>query len=290
MAATTDAPRRSLARLAVVLGVAAALASGCGAAESANGGEGRLPAPVSTSSAAAGREVFARLVAGGTADQRELLGEILATLREPLVATVEIGPVPEGFTTPAEHADAVWVSYEVGAGDRAESVRATWQANLVTGAFRARSLERGLPFVLGKSIVIRFSDGTLEDAGMALVEPPATDGPISAGQQAELGRLIQSAVARSGARLQSLSFSKPYHLAVEVHVTVNDPAQFVRRIDERIHTIFGGLEDAAQPRVEGAYLEARDSTGASFYARGYAVRVAEGVGWIRPDFEGLTSS
>jgi hypothetical protein len=216
-----------------------------------------------------------------------LLAEILASLGDPRVAKAEIGPVPEGFTIPEEHPDAVWVSYEVTAGDRPQSVRGTWQANVATGVLRARSIEQGLPFVLGKSIVVRFSDGSLEDAGMALIEPPTTDGPIIAGQQGELGRLIQTAVARSRARLESISFSKPYHRAVVVQVAVDDPAEFIRRIDEQIQTIFGTLENAAEPRVEGAYLEARNSSGAPFYARGYAVRVAEGVGWIRPDLEGL---
>ena len=273
-------------RLVLALGVAAA-AAGCGAAQTTDGRDRSTSSAVSTQALVTERELFARMVVGGTVDQRDLLGEILASLRDPLVTKAEIGPVPEGFTIPADRPDAIWVSYEVAAGDRPSSVRAAWQANVATGAFRARSIEERLPFVLGKSIVVRFGDEKLEDGGMALIEPPTTDGRIVPGQQAELGRLVRSAVATSGARLETLSFSKPYHHAVEVRVVVDDPAAFMRHVNERIQTVFGALEDAGEPRVEGAYLEARDSSGATFYARGYAVRVAEGVGWIRPDLEGL---
>jgi hypothetical protein len=228
-------------------------------------------------------------VIGGTAEQQALLTTIVADSDGASIQSVEIGKppgCPDDCPDP-EHPDDAWVYVTAAAPTRGPAgVRAFWDALLVAGAFRDESHARQLPPVLGKTIEVRFADGTTDEGGETIISQPP-EHAIRETTDEELTAMVTSAVAGDGVSVDSVEIVRPLENAVLVTITVEDAKAFIERRDEVLYRLGEQIAQGDAPRAEGLYVQVVDSSGAPVTASGYSVRTGEGVGWIQPELDVL---
>jgi len=194
-------------------------------------------------------------IVGGSAPERALLHEVLASLGSSHLAELQIESADRGV--------------KLLAGDGGP--RPTWEALVVGGTYLERSPALGLPSLLEV------------DTGSAGWPSTNVSGPepkrASTASAAAARSAILRAAAASGARVAELSVSRPYALAVAVRLKVGDAARFM-------HHRLGAFVLVARrraPQYEGLYLEVDDVRGAAWTS---AESRLGGVEFVRPSLRG----
>lgn len=179
-------------------------------------------------------------ITGATSGQRRLLRSILAGMGRTRISRIELsdarGRWPDGDV----------VALRTARGD----LRADWEAHLVGGIFRDRSLEQGLPNV---AVVASWSGASTT----ARSKPDARFRPFDADDAAAVVSGIERAAKRGGAELERVELLQPEGLAVAARLRVTRPGRF---LSERLDTVFEDL-DGDTARYEGRYLEIVDRRG-----------------------------
>jgi hypothetical protein len=189
---------------------------------------------------------------------------------QPAVTAVRIQPAFGGWR--AHHPrNAVVLTFR---GPR-ESIRAGWEAEVVSAIFRDRSAVRALPPVAAV-ISAAGGEGFLGNPRARAV-PTAT--PVRA---QTLRSQVRTAAARAGARVLRVTTPTPYGLALEVVLRTNVPAAF-------LHHRLGRFMNALQPgwaSREGEYIKVTDRKGRRVWESGVATRISSAGTWIEPRLAG----
>jgi len=179
-------------------------------------------------------------ITGATPAQRRVLRSILAGMGRTRITRIELSDAAGGWP----EGDVV-----VFRGAR-NDLRAEWEAHLVGGVFRDRSLRERLP----KVAVVAAASGA---SSVARAKPDSSFHPFRAEDAASVLAGVERAARRSGADLEEVQLLQPEGLAVAARLRVEQPARF---LSEDLHTIFEEL-DADTARYEGRYLEIVDRRG-----------------------------
>jgi hypothetical protein len=123
-------------------------------------------------------------------------------------------------------------------------LRADWEAHLVGGVLRDRSLRDGLPRI---AVVASWSGAS----SVARFEPDSRFRPFGVTEVGAVVAGVERAAQRSGAELERVELLQPEGLAVAIRLRVTKPARF---LSEDLDTVFEEL-DADTARYEGRYLE-----------------------------------
>jgi hypothetical protein len=128
------------------------------------------------------------------------------------------------------------------------------------------------------------------DEGSSLIDQPLGH-VIETTSDIRLVGALQKAASRASVTYNRASFA---HLlgrpAVEVLVTTEDPADFVRARPIKLSQLVGALEHEVPAQAEGAYVEVRDTLGRLVTLSAYSVRTGEGLGYTNPDLQAAAQS
>jgi len=213
---------------------------------------------------------------------RDLLKEIVAGFRDDAFVSIQVSGPPAGWNGKPEWgaSGTVWLTITVAAYTPSPAwVEATWRAKLVAGAFRDLSHERGLPDVLGYSIVT-VSPGRPDGGPSRSVITGARRHPILKEAISDITTRVHAGLARAadatgGFRSATVTYYRPDAHAPLVIIEAND----ARRAAE--YFIKEHLIDSS----EGAYVEVRDLSGRPVLAVGVATRANSGSTWVAPTSE-----
>jgi hypothetical protein len=245
--------------------VIAAIAAACNDGAGAHGGAVsqpqtrwatvRLPSP------------HAVTISGGSPAQRSLLRQIVATMRPTEVRTLTISPAPADWKPTS--GDQVHLTAGLLGNDHGrENSRGEWEAWMIGGAFRDRSVALGLPRLL-----------VLSDAeGSQRVERPTAKqrrrpAPIDV---AALRAAIDRAAGPSG-HVLSVRLGGPLGATAEVTIQTGRPVRFLR-------SGLGRLETALRTAVlDGGFIDAFERDGTHLSSNGWSDRLSSGMGgtWDR---------
>ena len=153
----------------------------------------------------------------------------------------------------------------------ASGLRGNWEAWIVAGAFRDRSVSEGLPSV----VVLNTADGG------ARLGPGGPRKPRLVERRAVAAQL-RSAAANAGAVPAELALLEPYGVAYAITLRVGDPAWFIK---ERLPS-FLEATDPFRDLYDGRYLEVVDAHGDPILRAGHATRLSFGGHWARQDLAG----
>lgn len=195
-------------------------------------------------------------IVGGSPEQRALLAEIVDGIGPSRLAAVAIERGEETAGLAIEPVEPV--------------LRAEWEAWLVAGAFRDRSVELGLPAVRG-----------LAFAG----EAPAVieGGPWEGGSDdpRELSRHVHRADGRSSVHFDEYALLRPAGVVPAVTFVTNDAAEFLTRYLPRF------LEEFGDPRqYEGFYFGVEDVAGELVWEWAGSTRLGLETSRTAPGLEG----
>lgn len=206
-------------------------------------------------------------ISGGSPAQRSLLRQIVAKMRPTQIRTLTIGSVPADWkpTSP----DQVQLTAGLpGDGHGHENSRGQWEAWMIGGAFRDRSLALGLPRLLVLS----------DPEGAQRVEPPTgkqrrRPAPIDV---AALRAGVDRAAGASG-HLLELRLGDPLGATAEVTIQTERPVSFLR-------SGLGRLETALRAAgLDGGFIDAFERDGTHLSSNGWSDRLSSGMGgtWDR---------
>jgi hypothetical protein len=234
----------------------------------------------SAASGAAGeRAMSARSV---RAAQDLLLDQLLAGVVDSRIVAARVGDAPPI----TEVSGATWLHFEIETRSEAEYLRGYWQANVVAGLFRQLSLEQSLPDLRGRSYVRLWPDGREEPYGDTAIdiEPQPAGRAIPA---ATLQADLTDAAEHAGLSVDQVLVSQPAGYAVaEVIGRTRDPKVFVGSMNAATAQLFGAAfgDVDGPPRVEGIYLEVRDTAGELVYVAASAPRVGAAATHLNPKY------
>jgi hypothetical protein len=174
-------------------------------------------------------------VRGGSAGQIALLVEVAAGLGPSSLRALELRPDGDGLELAAE-------------APRPLELRAEWEAWLVAGAFRDRSLELGLPPVTSLSV---------GDERRALGAGP-WDGGVD--DPRTLSRAVHRADGRSSVHFEEYAILRPAGVVPALTFRTDDGERFLREDLPRF------LAELGVPgRYEGIYVRVEDPDGKALW-------------------------
>jgi hypothetical protein len=207
-------------------------------------------------------------VVHGSAEQREVLREILRAMGPTQIRSVAIQ---------GAGGNRVRLAMQPSRLDRSRvstSVRLGWDAYVVAYSFLKRSRARGLPPVVGYSV-----------AGETQTFHSLVPRPLPRFERQRIVAPVRPAVTRSGAaRVAEFDLLRPAGPVLAVVVVANRPAPFIRR---RLAPVITALNRIV-PRVDGFYVAVTDARGSIVfaYSRGELRRTSSATLWVRPDLLG----
>jgi hypothetical protein len=211
--------------------------------------------------------------------ETRLLSRIASGMDASILGSLRLGQPPEGFTAdPAIGATGTaWLYVTVKAPYESSAVvKASWQADLIAGAYRDLSHASGLPDLLGYSISVDFPDGRVLPAGASLAVGDFEHG-AGVTNAASLTDVITQRLTTVSAQVggfssTKVSFVQPAGLAPVVVIRANDPGEaaeyFASMFSGRVASIFGS--------AEGGYLEIRDAHDRIVLAASGTARIRKG--------------
>jgi hypothetical protein len=219
-------------------------------------------------------------VAGGVPAQAGLIDEIVGRLGAGSdIASVEIGSPPKDFESDLPNS---WLTITINAVRDESNVKQYWEAMLLAGAFRDSSDARKLPAIIGKTVRVLYSDGTVEDGGSTRFIEGTTVAVNGGATEDTIKTAIDEGAAKANVHVRSVSFEHPLHLAPLIDVTAD--ADYVRGARQELLThLLEKVAPEANPPTDGTYVEVRDAAGHLLTASGYSTALSEGAGWTRPD-------
>lgn len=202
-------------------------------------------------------------VSGGTAPERRLLRQVIGRSGVSAVVAARLGGPSGGF-----HQPGLWLglTFAVPSPNKKQAVEPWWQAQLIEGAFRALSVQRGLPDLAGVIFRARFPTGKtrLWGAGEAGGNAPtrATSSTANADRAAVTTHLVSAARA-AGWKVRSIRLFRPDGLAAEATFVAGRPHAFGRELSAfnahlDLHGVAGTLIQVENPcgatvyRISGA--------------------------------------
>ncbi|HEX6699441.1 MAG TPA: hypothetical protein VF101_01800 [Gaiellaceae bacterium] len=197
-------------------------------------------------------------IVGGTSDQRALVEQILGRMAGNVLTRVELVPT-------TGDSGGVSLQTDFSGGDQ---LRGDWESNLLAGAFRDLSAERGLPPVVG------------------LGPGSGPSGTRSVGDAAALQAKLRSTVAAAGATVEEVSIYSPQGLAPVV-VMRAPRGQAAAFLEHRLPTVLAALGNPWLT-YDGTFVEVVDQNGSFLWAAATAQRVSEGSVASRAGFEGCS--
>jgi hypothetical protein len=233
-----------------------------------------VPASLRARWLAAGRSV------AGT-PQQQLLDAVAAGFPAGDIVSASIG-TPSGSFQPAPTIDEVgtaWLNVTVKAADQNYGrAYATWEAQLLAGAFREASHTMGLPDLLGVTTTLQYPDGTTSSPWSNAIGQPFGKTVASL---ADATKAINAALSSDPrfAPGSSVHFIKPLDGAAVIDVKLAHPADFP-----------GGSSVAmallGDPnKYEGVFIRVTDPAGKLLRVAGYATFTGVGIGESTPGNE-----
>lgn len=199
-------------------------------------------------------------VSGGTARERLLLRQVIDRSGVSAVVAAQLGGPSGGF-----HQPGLWLrlTFAVPSPNKKQAVEPWWQAQLIEGAFRAISVQRGLPDLTGVVFRARFPTGKtrLWSAGEAGGHAPtrATSSTATAKETAITTHLLSAARAAGWAFRRVILF-RPDGFAAEAtfvasrpHGFGNELSAFYAHLDLR--GLAGTLIQVENPCGANVYLD-----------------------------------
>ncbi len=169
-------------------------------------------------------------VSGGTAPERLLLREVIDRSGVSAVVAAQLGGPSGGF-----HQPGLWLqlTFAVRSPNKRQAVEPWWQAQLIEGAFRTLSVQRGLPDLAGVMFRARFSNGRtrLWGAGEAGGNAPtrATSSTPNADRAAITAHLVAAARA-AGWTVRRITLFRSDGFAAEVTLVAGRPHGFGKQL------------------------------------------------------------
>jgi hypothetical protein len=194
-------------------------------------------------------------IVGGSAAQRAILRQILGGLGATRIPEIRVVRTVGG------------VKLRTQAG----TIRPTWEALVVGGAFFDRSAALGLPPLLE----VDAGQAGWPTSNASGARPPRATASSVAATRSSMGRFA----AASGAQVTELAVSKPYGLAVALRLRVQDAASFLH---DRLQTLVQQAREH-ESRYEGLYIEIDDAHGPAWTS---AETRLGGVSQVRPSLRG----
>ena len=220
---------------------------------------------------------------GGTHSQQTLLRHLANNSGAISILTAQIGAPPAGYQEAPQlqvYGQAwLYVAVRTEAGGAAW-VMPYWQAQLLAGAFRDQSHAQGLPDLLGESVSVVSSTGSILHEDSNVIAGPFTHAVDEEPQDQIARRLDGRIAALQGIRSSTVSFETPLFAAPAVKLSVSDGSVFLRdnSVPMLANHIFGDFGS-----YEGTFLEVDDASGHPLRVGAYASRTQKGVGWNSPD-------
>jgi hypothetical protein len=205
--------------------------------------------------------------------QQQLLDAIVAGFPAGDIVSASIA-TPSGSFQPVPTIDEVgtaWLNATVKAADRNYGrAYATWEGQLLAGAFREASHTMGLPDLLGLTTTLYFPDGTTSAPWSNAIGQPfgKTVASLAHATTAINAALGSDARFASG----SVHFIKPLDGAAVIDVTLADPVDFPGESSVAMAL----LGDPNQ--YEGVFLRVTDPAGKLLGVSGYATFTGVGIG------------
>jgi hypothetical protein len=227
------------------------------------------------------RDPAARVI-GGTAEEQLAVRESLMGLPQAPIVLVTIGKAPQGFEPPTSN----WISIDAVVGDIRDVSEAHWYALVLAGAFRAKSAARDLTPVLGKTINVRLSDGTLVDSAASVIDQPPQR-QIAPQTDSVTRGIVDAAAASAGLSVRSLDFVHPETDGIVVSLVAKDRSSVEQWRGRFLTSVLAKLAAQDRAHVEGTLIKIFDDSGDLVAVSGYSVRAREGVGWTDPKYGAL---
>jgi hypothetical protein len=218
-------------------------------------------------------------VTGGTVEEQRAVRESLSGLPQAPIVDVTIGKVPTDFGP----SDANWISIDASVADVRDVSEADWYALMLAGAFRAKSAALGLTPVLGKTINVRLTDGTLVDSASSTIEQPSVP-PIAPQADTVTRGIVDEAAASAGLSVQSFDFVRPERDGIVVSLVAKDRPSVEQWRKRFLTAVLAKLAAPERAHVEGTLIKVFDDSGNLVAVSGYSVRTGEGVGWTDPKY------
>jgi hypothetical protein len=153
------------------------------------------------------------------------------------------------------------------------SVRAQWEAWIVTGAFSRRLRAVGLPAQVAATG--RAGSFTARPTVRGQPDPQ----PLTPKQQTAVTRAIHKAARQSGGTTVRVQVHRPYGVAVVLSLRTENPARFLK---DKLRSLQQKL-DVHRKRLEGILLAVLDGTRRLAVEWGSWTRNPAGSYWVRHD-------
>jgi hypothetical protein len=253
-----------LLTILAVIGIAVA-AAGC-AGDGDEGGAEVTTAPAE--SRPVPKLVTATTVEGGSAQERDLLREVVAGLEETSLREIAIRPAAERRETEGGRAMAITFTTIPAA-----TVRRQWDEWIVAGALSRRLLAADLP-----------AEVDAQDDRGSFTARPRLDGkpdpqPLSQAREDVIVNALRNAASKAKAEVVTLDVHRPYGAAVALTVAPEATAAFLKN---QLRALLQSLE-AQRTRLEGIYLAVLDEEGKLALEWASWTRNPAGVYWVRRD-------
>jgi len=216
------------------------------------------------------------LITGGTPDQQALAAKISSGVDVANISRVDIGAPPDGFAPNPELGEfgTTWLTVFVEAPtlDDGGTVIPQWASQLVVGEFRDLSHRRGMPDVLGSSVVYHLPDGSQEFGGGFVIAAPFDQDIDSASEAATQGAIRARVGALKGLKGVSVSFQHPDTFAPVVTESASDVRTLLATSPSLAQATFGDFR-----RASGGLLVIKDSQGKVVSVGAFSTRTGIGM-------------
>jgi hypothetical protein len=226
------------------------------------------------------------LITGGTPDQKALAAKISSGVDVAKISRVDIGPPPDGFAASPEMGEfgTTWLTVFVDAPtlDDGGTVIPQWASQLVVGEFRDLSHRRGMPEVLGSSVVYQLPNGSQEFGGSFVIAAPLDDDVDSVSEAATDNTIRARVSALRGLKDISVSFQHPNSIAAVVTESASDVRALLATWPSLAQATFGDFR-----RASGGLLVVKDGQGKLVSIGAFSTRTGIGTSWTDPEYSDL---
>lgn len=201
-------------------------------------------------------------ITGGSAAERALLAQIVRGMGTTQITKLTVSPATHDWH-PLKRGDVELTAALAPSAHGRENALGIWEAWVVGGAFRDRSVTLGLPRV----IVVESADGgsRIWPPGPKVL-PPAP----SSGLAAFRGRVLQ-ALRGVNARVVGVSVGVPDGYSAAVTLQAADPVAFLKH---QLDPLQGRLEKL---QADGTFVQVFERSGRLLYNAGGSARISAGL-------------
>ena len=156
-------------------------------------------------------------------------------------------------------------------------IHAAWLCNIVQGAIDARLDSAAGTGIIGSTISVTLSSGSVIQVAGGVTDPERRHATIPDVPDETENTRVYSIASEFGLHVRTITIHHPFGPAIDVAMVVPDVSLLKNRVDLLEQALLG-----SQIAAEGLYLQLEDSSGSLIARFSDAYRVGVGGSWIDP--------